>query len=252
MRRVLRAYIDETGDRGSSGSSSDFFAFACVLVADEDEPGLRTAMSQLRRDLRVPAGRPLHWKDHVKVFPRRQHVSRTLAGVPGVQIIYVMVEKSAIPAQAFMRTNQETFYNFAAAMVMERILLAARDWPGGARAAVIKFGHVRGFNHATTTAYFERRRRMQTPSWLPWHLQRGDVKFDGPANWDGLQAADQYAGMLSAAIRQDQFGNYEPQHFLLIRPQLRRVNGQVWKYGFKLLGNDATMTGLPWWPPQGL
>lgn len=76
---LIRAYVDETGDRGHGGVSSPFFAFAAVLVADEDEPGLRAAMSQLRRDLTVPAGKALHWKDHVKTYSRRQHVARTLA-----------------------------------------------------------------------------------------------------------------------------------------------------------------------------
>jgi len=54
---LLRAYIDETGDRGHSGKSSAFFAFAAVLVADEDEGDLRAAMSKLRRNLSVPAAR---------------------------------------------------------------------------------------------------------------------------------------------------------------------------------------------------
>jgi hypothetical protein len=74
-RPILRAYVDETGDRGTSGKSSPFFAFAALLVADEDEPPLRAAVSKLRRDLGVPVGKPLHWKDHVKTFPRRQHVT---------------------------------------------------------------------------------------------------------------------------------------------------------------------------------
>jgi hypothetical protein len=53
---LLRAYIDETGDRGHTARSSPFFAFAAVLVADEDEAALRAAMSHLHRDLKVPPG----------------------------------------------------------------------------------------------------------------------------------------------------------------------------------------------------
>jgi hypothetical protein len=41
---LLRAYVDETGDRGHSGRSSPYFAFAAVLVADEDEPQLMAAV----------------------------------------------------------------------------------------------------------------------------------------------------------------------------------------------------------------
>jgi hypothetical protein len=175
-----------------------------------------------------------------------------LTTVPDVVLIYVLVEKAAIPASAGMRSDQAVFYNYAACMVLERVLLAAGDWPGGPRDAVVLFGHVRGFDHRDTTNYFDLRARRNAPSWVPWHLLRGQVRFDGPAKWDGLQAADQFAGILNVAIRQDQFGNYEPHHFLLAVPQIRQVNGKRWGYGFKLLGNAQTLRALPWWPRAGI
>jgi hypothetical protein len=69
---LLRAYIDETGDRGHSGQSPPYFAFAAVLVTDEDEDeaDLRAAMSQLRRDLKIPPTKALHWNEHVKTHSR--------------------------------------------------------------------------------------------------------------------------------------------------------------------------------------
>lgn len=251
-RRIVRAYVDETGDRGSSGKSSPFFAFACLLVADEEESTLRAAVSRLRRDLRVPAGRALHWKDHVKSFTRRQHVANVLGSLDSIVVIYVLVEKAAIPASAAMRADQQIFYNFAAGLVLERALLAAENWPGGTRDALIRFGHVRGFDHSTTKQYFDLRRARGNPPWMPWHLQRGAIHFDGQGNWDGLQAADQYAGMLSAAIRPDEFGNFEPHHLLVVRHQIRRVNGIAWAYGFKFLGNEPTLHALPWWDSLGM
>lgn len=252
-RSILRAYVDETGDRGSNGKSSDFFAFACVLIAHEDEDPLRATVSQLRRDLTVPVGKALHWKDHVKTFSRRQHVTSLLTAIPNIRLIYVLVEKSAIPASALMRSDQTIFYNFAAAMVLERALLAARDWPRGTRDLDLRFGHVRGFDHVQTNEYFDLRIDRNDPHWVPWHLLRGRARFSDQENWDGLQAADQFAGMLNAATRQDQFGNYEPQHFIraaaLIR---RRTSGSAWGSGFKLLGNKATVQAFPWWAATDL
>ena len=64
--------------------------------------------------------------------------------------------------------------------------------------------------------------------------------------------ADQYAGMLNAAIRPNEFDQYEPQHLLSIRHQLRRVGGQAWGYGFKVMALPDTMTSYPWWPSEGL
>ncbi len=248
---MIRAYVDETGDRGHGGVSSPFFAFAAVLVADEDEPGLRAAMSQLRRDLTVPAGKALHWKDHVKTYSRRQYVARTLAQVPGVLVVYVVVEKAAIPVTSGMYSDHVLFYNFAACMAMERILFAARDWRGGARDAIVRFGHVRGFDHTRTTSYFER--KAKADQWIPWQRLHGSVHFDDQATWDGLQAADQYAGMLNAALRPDQYGGYEESHLLRISHQLRRDDiGRSWGWGFKVLGNAVTFTSMPWWPAEGL
>jgi hypothetical protein len=176
---LLRAYVDETGDRGHSGRSSPFFAFATVLVADEDEPPLMAAMSKLRREFGVPAGRALHWMTHVKTFSRRQHAASVLSAVPEVMVMYVIVEKAAIPAGSGLHTDHAIFYNYAAGLVMERILLAARDWPGGSRDAVARFGHVRGFDHTTTTNYFQQ--KAAAPGWVPWNRLHGVVHFDDQA-----------------------------------------------------------------------
>lgn len=249
--QLLRAYVDETGDRGHSAKSSPFFAFAAVLVADEDEPGLRAVMSKLRRVLGVPGGKALHWKDHVKTYQRRQHVSSQLAAVPRLMVIYVIVEKTAIPVSSGMYSDHQLFYNYAACLITERVLLAAREWPGGSRDVAIRFGHVRGFDHSTTSSYFAL--KASRPDWVPWSRLHGKVKFSDQAQWDGLQAADQYAGMLNVAVTADQFGGYEEVHLLRIRHQIRRnAAGASRGYGFKVLGNEATFTSLPWWPHGGL
>jgi hypothetical protein len=136
-------------------------------------------------------------------------------------------------------------------MTMERILLAARDWHGGTRNAIVRFGHVRGFDHSKTSSYFSL--KAKTDQWVPWNRLHGAVHFDDQAKWDGLQAADQYAGMLNAALRPDQFGGYEESHLLRIRNQIRRDGaGKSWGWGFKVLGNSTTFTSLPWRPDAGL
>jgi hypothetical protein len=253
MSNLLRAYVDETGDRGCGGKSSPFFAFAAVLVGDEDEPQLRAAISGLRREFGIPVGKALHWKDHAKAYPRRQHIARTLSSVKNLVITYVVVEKAAIPPGSGMRRDHEIFYNYAAGLTMERLLLAANGWPGGGRNVLVRFGHVRGFDHTKTTSYFASKRRTAPPDWPPWHRLHGAVHFNDQASWDGLQAADQYAGMLNTALRRDDFGGYEQMHLLKVRHQLRRdPQGNAWGWGFKVLGNNATITSLPWWPAVGL
>jgi hypothetical protein len=144
---LLRAYVDETGDRGHSAKSSPFFAFAAVLVSDEDEPTLRTTMSRLRRSLQTPVGKALHWKDHVKTHQRRQYVATQLAAVPGLMITYVIVEKSAIPVGSGMYLDHELFYNYAAGIVVERLLLAVVIGPMAAGTS----SSASGMSEASTT-----------------------------------------------------------------------------------------------------
>ena len=59
--------------------------------------------------------------------------------------------------------------------------------------------------------------------------------------------------MLNVALRPDDFGGYEEAHLLRVRHQIRRDGaGRAWGWGFKVLGNTATFTSLPWWPPSGI
>ncbi|MPY99938.1 MAG: DUF3800 domain-containing protein [Actinophytocola sp.] len=251
-RKLLRVYVDETGDRGTSARSSPFFAFAAILVADENEAELRAAMAHLRTRLKTPSGAALNWNRHVKTFSRRQHVTSTLAALRQVSVVYVMVDKAAIPAGSGMLDDHVLFYNFAAGLVLERAVLAAHRWPGGHHEAIVRFGHVRGFDHGTSRDYFHRKRTTNATANLPWGCLKS-IHFSDQASWDGLQAADQYAGMLHAAFHPDEFGGYESAHFLAIRHQLRRSpRGKAWGWGFKFLGDGAAATRLPWWPHTGL
>ncbi len=207
-------------------------------------------MQNVRAKLGVPAGRPLHWKDHVKVFPRRQYVASVLSTVPGLQVVYVVIEK--IATTTHLQNNQARFYNYAAGLILERAVLAGRDWPGGTRDVVVRFGHVRGFDHRSTASYF-RLKQAQAPPWVPYHLLRRSPTFDGQAKWDGLQAADAYAGMLHAALVADPYGGYESQHLLAVRHQLRRgPSGKVDGFGLKAWVSPGALDTLPWWPAGGL
>jgi len=224
---------------------------AGVTVADEDEPLLRQAVDTCRTRLKVPVSKPLHWKEHVKRYPRRQFVAGQLASVPGLVVNYVIFEKAAIPSTAGLHRDHTLFYNYAAGLMIERLLLTARDWPGGARQLVARFGHVRGFDHSDTEAYFAVK-RLKDPVWIPWHLLSGRVKFVGAGSYDGLQAADQYGGMLNAALNQDEFDGYEAHHLLAIRHQIRRVRGKAWGFGFKAMARPGVFEAYPWWLDQGI
>lgn len=220
-RPLVRAYVDETGDRGLSARASRYFGMVAVTIADEDDPGLRSAIAQCRRRLSVPTTKPLHWTEHVKRFPRRQFVASQLAQVAGAVLDVVLVEKTAIAGAV---SDQVAFYNFVAGRVLE---------------------HVRGFRHEETLAWFEKLRANESPD-LPWDLLRGKPRFLGPGQLDGLQAADQYCGMLRSALEADEFGGFEEHHLMAVRHQIRDPGG------FEGIVLPGTMAAYPWWPVAGL
>lgn len=142
---LLGAYVDETGDRGFTTKSSPIFGITAVLVADELDAMMRSAVTTLRSDFGVE-GVPLLWSRYCGPahHDRRRHVARTLAKVPGLQAIYVMIDKLRSPDSAAMRTDQRLAYNYVARLAFERIALAARAWHGGSRRAVVRVAHVKG------------------------------------------------------------------------------------------------------------
>ncbi|MQA84454.1 MAG: DUF3800 domain-containing protein [Streptosporangiales bacterium] len=246
-RRLVRAYVDETGDRGTGVKATRFFGMCAVVVADEDDRALRAVTRELRTTLKVPAGKGLHWRDHVKTFARHQYVTSRYAALNTIVINYVLFEKAAIPTQSELAKDQVVFYNYAAGLLLERIVLTAKDWPGEPRDVVATFAHVRGFDHEETLRYFEVK-QQRPPGWMPWNLLRSRPTFADINSSDGLQAADQYAGMLNQAIRPNEFGQYEPQHLVAICHQIRRRSGQAWGYGFKVMALPGCMEAFPWWP----
>jgi hypothetical protein len=158
---------------------------------------------------------------------------------------YVIIEKAAIPSTAGMYNDHTIFYNYVAGLMVERLLFSARD----PRDLIVRFGHVRGFKHDETLAYLERKR--QYPRGTPWQLLRR-IKFAGAGEYDGLQAADQYGGLLKVAIVPDQYGGYEEHHLLKIAHQIRRHRGAAWGAGFKVMARPGAMEQLPWWKHGGL
>ena len=125
---------------------------------------------------------------------------------------------------------------------MERILKHSEDLNTN---VCVWFGQVRGLNHATTLDYFQNRE---------WKLGRYD-KLACQPKWipadknSGIQLADLYAGILGAAMREDNFGDYEPSYLEKIKHQIRKSDkGIICGYGIRALSKDNNPQSFKWWP----
>lgn len=244
---MLHAYVDETGDRGTSVKASPYFAMAAVVVPDTHRVNLTRAVAEIKEQFGIPVRTPVHWNRHCKDFARRRFVADKLASVDGVQLNYVIFEKAAIPSKAAIMTDHVMFYNYTAGITLERILLTAAGFPGHDKRVQVQFGHVKGFDHGTTDGHFWGKRK--NTNLIDWSLLAGDPTFVNMDRNSGLQAADLYAGILAAAICPDAYGGYEEAHLLKIAHQMRRnpATGRTWGYGFKVMARDDFITRLPWW-----
>lgn len=188
-----------------------------------------------------------------RAHDRRRHVARLLAALSGVQVIYVVIDKSCVPANAGMRDDNSLAFNFTAKLLFERIALSARDWPGGRRRAIVRVSHVKGHDHPEMLRYIREQCPRQTGSgWIPWSLATSAVTIDSPAQIFGLQAADLYAGIFWAAMTPDKYKVTDHGHLLEVAHQIRRVDGKMLGYGIKVLGDrNQLITGQSWWPAVG-
>jgi len=243
----LEVFVDEAGDRGTSAKSSPYFIMGAVTVDSTRRVELANTIADIKRKFGIPLTIALHWSDHCRNFERRQYVSSRLAELTFLQLNYVVIAKRTLPSGSRLGSDSAAFYNYAAGMLLDRVLLGAEHWAGGPQRVRVTFGHVRGMDHSDTRTYFER--PIRRGSFADWTLLDGQPRFIDTAQNSGVQAADQFVGMLRHAITEDHFGGYEPHHLLAVRHLIRRgPNNRALGYGLKVMAEEGFPTSLPWWP----
>jgi Protein of unknown function (DUF3800) len=194
---LVRVYVDETGDRGlPHGNASPIFGMSAVLVDEATEILACAALRQLRADFSTPSGRPLSWKADLKSHDRRMHAASLLSAIPGLKVVHVVADKSQLRDGTY-RDDVTLFYNVVAYATLQRVLWAARAWPGGARRTEIRFGHVRKHDHTDTHRYFQIKQSQDRR--VPLALI-SDLSWVNADRYEMSQAADVYAGFLKSAF----------------------------------------------------
>ncbi|MEV4734463.1 DUF3800 domain-containing protein [Saccharopolyspora sp. NPDC049426] len=243
----VHAYIDETGDRGASASSSPIFGMAAIVLDEGGVANVREAIGLLRRDFKVPESAVMSWKDHVKTHDRRRRAAEVLGAVDGLRVCYVYAIKHDLWPGTY-RDDPTRFYNYVAYQTYKSVLWAARDWKGNARVWT-RFGHVKGHDHQTTNAYI--RREATKDERVPFHLEQG-LRWVSARSYVESQAADLYGGFLKAATwPAGEFGYVESAYLLKIWPQIRKRDSCAIPMGIRSMPRNELVRTNDWFPCTG-
>lgn len=250
QRAKVHVFVDESGDRNTKATSqSDFFTMTAVLVAEEYLTDLKAAIAGLRVVFNITGA--FHWKEHCR--PRSTHrrdlVARTLARLPGIKTVHVVLDKTRMRPTSYTHGDQEALYHWVSKFLIERIAYATQNWEGGPRSAVVRFGSVGGVDHEETLQVMQRverasRRKSAHPMHraIPWESIFRPPEWSAAPDWDGLQAADAYSGILTAAVKDDQ-GLW----LAATSHQLFRLADSFEGWGLKTLPDDGHLTQRGWW-----
>lgn len=241
----IHVYVDETGDRGSSPTSSPIFGMAAIVVDELGAVAIRQAVEQLRSDFKVPATKVMSWKEHVKTHDRRRRAAEVLATVDGLKVCYVYSLKAELRAGSY-RDDPQRFYNFVAFKTYKNTLWTARNWKGGGAQVWTRFGHVRNHDHRTTEEYI-RTQAGRDPK-VPFEMEQG-LRWVSADKYLESQAADLFGGFLKAALWPDgDFGYVEPSYLLTVWHKIRNSESCAIPLGLMSMPDSALVTKNSWFP----
>jgi len=235
QKETQLAFVDEIGDRGYSKKSSEYFAMAAVIFPASMQQKVKNCITSIKTKFGIPLKVPLHWRKHCRMHEYRKVVIGEITKLEGVTVIYVISDKKTV------FVDHTKFYNIVAACTLERILKKVEELD---TQVSVWFGQVKGFDHSTTIDYFQKRtwrlgnyeRLINQPKWIP-----------ADSN-SGIQLADQYAGVLGAAMIADKFGNFEPLYLEAIKHQIRKSkDGKICGFGIRALSKDNNPKSFKWW-----
>lgn len=247
---IIRAYVDETGDRGTKPASSPYFAFAAVICRDTNRQMLLDELDRLVDDMGMAAGTVLHWAQNIKYHGQRKVATQRLGALP-IRLIYVAVPKTSLGG--YLQSSTEGYYNYLARIVVERVALFTRSRARAEKVSInakVTFGRVKGFPPSVLQDYLQKVRAWDDCAhWEAYLTKQVDVR--GQAEERLLQWADIAAGAFDSAARPDRFGNHEPTYLTALASRVdRSPEGKTLGWGIKTLGSYDWLKSTPDWPVE--
>ena len=123
-KRVLRAYIDESGGRSRSLNASDHFVMGAATFFEDMSPNADMILDRVRTATKRLPGHHLHWN---KFTPAHRMDTAQILGEPDCHIspIAVVVCKRHLPVTGTMTEDQAYLLTFR--YLLERLSWLARQ-----------------------------------------------------------------------------------------------------------------------------
>ncbi len=199
-----------------------------VLIPDGAQSVALAAWDQAKSEIGRSAGDAVHWVN-VKKPGQRKHLTATIAAIPNVQVISVILCKFHLPNVTMLGQDLEYLYNWPLRLLVERI-----SWFGQRHGVEVAttFAQVKGLSPVRLVAYLDRLRELETK--ISWSNMRLPPRIDTPANRRMLQIADSASGAVYAAFEADKWGFTEQGYLQMLKPVIwRRPGRPIWKDGLK-------------------
>lgn len=237
---MIRAYVDESGDRGASPTATDLFVMSAAVVTDEHRPAVQGRLGSIRHQLGKPPGTVLHFASNIRDHGARVFVCQQLAQLESLTFVNVIMCKRLWTRAPVLTTDPQAVYLYTLRFMLERLSWIARD---AGDEVVVTFAHVKSFPYNRLRAYLARLHDL--PTSIEWDSIR-DVRINQPKTLELLQVADIAASSALKAFQPDRFGVTEQRYLRELAPRLcRRPPGAVTSYGMKLHPTSATAS-YPW------
>jgi len=234
--------VDESGDRGSSASATDYFVMSAVVVSDADRPALQGRLASIRNALNKPPGTVLHFARNIKQHGQRVYVCEQLGSVAGLTVVNVVMCKRLFVNAVLLSTDPQAVYLYTLRFMLERLSWIARD---AGDEIIVTFAHVKNFPYHRLTGYLNLLNGYPGVT-IHWPAIR-DVRINQPNKLELLQAADIAASATLKAFQPDHLGVTEQRYLRELAPRLyRRPPGQITSYGMKLHPVGSALALFPW------
>lgn len=244
MSRLIRVYIDESGQPSQSKASSRHFVMGAVLVRDER---LSEALEWLVAAKASCNRRPeheLHW-NKVRKPGQRLRIAEMLGEQPWGRFIAVVACKDHLePAD---HLNDDGAYMYTLRYLLERVSWFVRQYGDESHVTI---AHKVRFKKEKLLEYTDRLRSAPGCQIDFRYLDPGMAVFDQPRRCEMLQVADSMTSAVAAGFEVNDKGELHPEYVQAFHGRMYRgFDGKraLTSYGLKMHPwRDATKAAYPW------